>query len=245
MKKGIAVFDLHYPHHDKVLWNNILQFIEDFEPDIFAFGGDNMNMDAVDHWKQEKGKKRPLEGKRLLKEYDGFNKEILDPLWDAFKYTPDRLIFHLGNHEDWVEQYIDKHPEVEGLLELRKHLQLSDWEVYDYGKTSKVGKLYIDHGRYISKYSSSKTVDVYGRNIIYGHGHTSQSYTKVTPIDSQAHQATQIPCACKMNPDYMKNMPSAWVNGFAVFYIHDNGNFNLYPVTSVKGHFIGPNGKEY
>lgn len=244
MKKLIAVFDVHSPHQDKVLWDNILKFTKDFQPDVFVFGGDNMNFDAVDHWKMEKGQKRPLEGKRLLKEYKEFTDTILNPVEEILPKNC-RKIFHLGNHEDWVERYIDKHPEVEGMLEIRNNLNLKDWEVYDYGKTSKVGKLYIDHGRYISKYSASKTVDVYGRNIIYGHGHTSQSYAKVTPIDSQAHEATQIPCACKMNPDYMKNMPSAWMNGFAIAYIKDNGLFNLYVIKSVNGHFTAPNGKEY
>ena len=69
MQKGIAVFDLHYPHQNKVLWDNLLKFAKDFKPDVFVFGGDNLNMDAVDHWKMEKGQKRPLEGRRLKKEY--------------------------------------------------------------------------------------------------------------------------------------------------------------------------------
>lgn len=244
MKKLVAVFDLHYPHQDKVLWDNIMKFIEEFQPDVFAFGGDNMNMDAVDHWKMEKGQKRPLEGRRLLKEYQGFMNDIQTPLVNILPKDC-RKIWHFGNHCDWVEKYIDKHPEVEGMLEIRNNLDFTNWETYDYGKTSKVGKLYIDHGRYINQYSAAKTVNVYGRNIIYGHGHTSQSYTRVAPIDTQAHEATQVPCACKMNPDYMRNMPNAWVSGFAVAYMQNNGLFNLYVVKAINGHFVAPNGKYY
>ena len=244
MIKGIAVFDLHYPHQNKTLWDNILKFTKDFKPDVFVLGGDNLNMDAVDHWKMEKGQKRPLEGRRLKKEYAGFTKDILDPL-EKILGENTRKIWMYGNHEEWVDRYIDKHPEAEGILELENFIDLEDWETYPYGITAKVGKLYFHHGQYVNKYSAAKTMEVYGRNIVYGHGHTHQTYTKITPIDSEAHSATQAPCACNMNPDYMKNGPSAWVNGFVVFYIQPNGNFNLYPVVAPKGKFTAPSGKQY
>jgi predicted phosphodiesterase len=244
IKKGVGVWDLHYPHHDKKLWRNVMRFLKDFEPDVFVFGGDNMNMDAVDHWKQEKGAKRPLENKRLKGEYKGFVTEVHNPLVAVLK--PEcRKIWHKGNHEDWVERYIDAHPEVEGLLEIEENIPLSDWEVYDYGLTAKIGKLLTHHGEYCNKYSAAKTVEVYGRNILYGHGHTYQVYTKTTPISTESHTATEVPCACRLNPAYMQNRPNAWVNGFAVFYVLPNGNFNVYTVVAVNGRFVAPNGKVY
>src|SRR5690606_21215759 len=156
------VFDLHYPHQNRVLWGNIMALIEEINPDYFVFGGDNMNMDSVDHWKQEKGQKRPLEGKRLRQEYVGFTQNILEPLNEILK--PECIkVFMRGNHCNWVEQYIDKHPEIEGLLEIENNLPLKEWNWQDvpYGHTFKAGKLHFHHGEYLSKYSASKTVDVY------------------------------------------------------------------------------------
>lgn len=244
VKKGICVFDLHYPHHHKKLWDNILSVIDDFEPDVFLFGGDNMNFDSVDHWKQESGLKRPMENKRLKKEYTGFQSDILDDLEKRLPKKADR-IFMRGNHENWVERYIDKFPEVEGLLEIENNIKIDKWADIPYGNVHKEGKLHFHHGEYLSKYSAAKTVDVYNRSIVYGHGHTCQLYTKIAPIDCESHMAVQIPCACKMNPDFMKNRPNTWLNGFGIFYIWPNGNFNLYPVIAPSGKFTAPWGKYY
>jgi hypothetical protein len=236
-KTGICVFDLHSPHHHKVLWKNILKITKRLKPDYFVLGGDNMNMDAVDHWLQDKGDRRHLEGKRLKQEYTDFQTKILDRVE---KRLPShcRKIFMLGNHEEWLEKYIDRMPELEGFAEIPKNLKLDNWEIYEYGKTAKIGKLYFHHGQYTVKYAAAKTVDTFNRNIVFGHGHTYQVHTHISPIDDEAHIAVEMPCACEMNPDYMRNRPNTWVNGFGIFYMQDNGNFNLYPVVAIRGHFI-------
>ena len=243
IKTGICVYDLHHPFHQKTLWENILKITADLKPDYFIFGGDNLDMDSVNHWDIENGNRRGMEGKRLKKNYDDFNEQILDPL---IKLLPDstRKIFMLGNHCQWLEQYIDKIPELEGFAEIERNLNLKDWKIIPYRQTIKIGKIYFHHGEYTSKYHAAKMVDVYERNIVYGHLHTAQSFTKVTPVDGEAHCAISIPCACDMNPRYMKDKPSAWVNGFGIFYIHPDNNFNIYTVISTKGHFVW-NSKRY
>lgn len=240
--KGIAIFDMHHPKHDKKLWRNILDFVEEFQPDIFALGGDNMDLEVVSHWVGNK--RKIVEGKRLLHDYKTFNRDVLDPL-NAVLPEDARKICMLGNHEDWINQYLAEHPEMEGLIELTNHLHLDDWEVYEYGENANVGKLHIIHGAYVNQHNAFKTAQVYGRNIIYGHGHTYQAYTITAPLDVQSHMATQIPCACHLNPSYRLNQPNTWVNGFATFYVQPNGNFNLFPVIAVDGAFVAPTGKYY
>ena len=244
--KGIGIFDLHYPHQTTRLWKNILKFTADFDPDIFAFGGDNLNIDALDHWALDRGKRRTMEGKRLKQEYTGFVRDVHEPLEAVLR--PDcRRIWHKGNHEDWVEQYIDQHPEVEGFFEIPNNIPLArdNWELYEYGVTSQVGKLRIMHGEYINKYNAATTVQTYGTSIIYGHGHTFQAFTMTTPHNADSHSAVQIPCACDLNPHYRLNKPNAWINGFCVFYIQPNGRWNLYPILAFDGTFVGPNGVLY
>lgn len=202
-----------------------------------------MDMDAVNHWEIENGNKRHMEGKRLRQSYDTFQRDILD---EVEKVLPDycRRVFMFGNHELWCEQYIDKIPELEGFAEIERNLKLDNWEIIPYRQTIKIGKIYFHHREYTSKYHASKMVDVYGKNVVYGHVHTAQSFTKVTPVESEAHMAVAMPCACELNPQYMKNKPSAWVNGFGVFYIHPDNNFNIYPIIATKGRFMF-NGKYY
>lgn len=43
------------------------------------------------------------------------------------------------------------------------------------------------------------------------------------------------PAACDLNPGYLRNRPSAWVNGFCVIELLDTGNFNLYPIVVSGG----------
>ena len=242
--RGIAGYDLHFPHHHKKLWKNVLRFCADFKPDVFLLGGDNLNIDALDHWALDSKRFRKLEGKRLTREYRGFNDRILAPLGEVLDEETRRIIL-LGNHEQWVEHYIDKHPQLEGFLEVRRNLDLDGWEVYDYGLCAKVGKLYFHHGEYFNKHSAAKTVEVFGRNMVFGHGHTSQTFTAVSPVDAEAHAATQLPCMCSRNPHYRRNKSNAWVNGFGVFHIREDESFNLYPVIAVDGEFTAPDGKVY
>lgn len=239
---GMAVFDWHYPHHHERLTKNILALTKDLDPDVFVRGGDNGDYEVISHWVENK--RGRVEGMRLLDDYKGHNETLLDPLNEILR--PDcRKIEHDGNHELWVQMYLDEHPELKGLLEIDKHLHLDGWERYEYGEISKVGKLHITHGEYINIHNALKTVQVYGRNIIYGHGHSYQAHTLTTPIGAESHMGVQIPCACTLNPHYRRNHPNSWLNGFAVFYVYPDGDFNLYPVISVDGSFIAPNGVLY
>jgi len=148
-KTGVAYYDLHYPHHNEPLWKNFLKVVRKLKPKVFVFGGDNMNMDAVDHWMHEQKRTRKMEGKRILAEYNGFKEEILNPL-EKILPKDCRKIWLNGNHEEWMELAIDKITQGEGYWEIENNLHLKErgWETYKYGKYAKVGKLYFIHGQY-------------------------------------------------------------------------------------------------
>lgn len=243
LQKCLGIWDLHYPLHDPILLKNILKEIKSFKPDVLVLGGDNMNMSAVDHWLHDKGLVRQLEGKRIMSEYEGFKTDILGPIEKLLKPSC-RKIWLNGNHEDWIELAIDKNPQGEGYWEIENnlHLKAYGWEVYPYGKTAKVGKLYLHHGQYTNQYHAKKTVDVFEKSIMYGHVHTYQVFTKITPLDNEAHTAISIPCACLLNPEYRRNQPNTWVSGFVEFFVLPCGNFNAYPIVATAGHFTTPAG---
>lgn len=242
--RGIAVFDLHHPSHDRTLWASILRFIEDFEPSVFIFGGDQMDMPSFNHWHREKRKYRQMEGQRIKKDYRDFQREVLDPL-EAALGDDCRRVWLEGNHEKWAIDYVDEHPEVSGYFEPLENLALSEWEHYNYGESASVGKLHFMHGIYCVSHHAAKTVNVWQRNIVYGHVHTLQTHTSIAPLDTDAHSAWAIPCACNQNPEYLRGKPSAWLSGFCVFHVEENGNFSVFPVVAIGGHFIAPNGRRY
>jgi len=223
-KTGIAVFDLHYPLHLRNLWNNILKVCKDIKPDYFVFGGDQLNMSSVSHWAESRGQKMTLEGKRLIKDYCGFNEEIMQPLMEVL---PEYCIkiFMKGNHEEWVSQAIDKNPQGQFYWEIENNVELTGWKVIPYGQYWKVGKLHFIHGAFTNEFHAKKTVTVYEKDICYGHCHTIQIYAKTTPLEHDTRLGISCPCACKMNPEYMKNRPNAWVNGILLFETLPNGAF--------------------
>jgi len=101
--------------------------------------------------------------------------------------------------------------------------------------------------RHASMYPSKRAVEVYGCSVLAGHTYSPQSFSKVSPVEeSQKHMAWMTPAACDLNPAYLRNRPSAWVNGFCVIDLLAGGNFNVYPIVvsgvqcSFGGRVYGP-----
>jgi hypothetical protein len=215
--------------------------------------GDAQDCRVLNH--HEEGNLRHFETKRLIRDYRAFENEIIYPINKALPKA--KKIYMAGNHEYWVECAIDNDPsKLEGIIEIENNLDLKGWEYIPYlrkkangsvelGKYN-FGKLLVIHGTYTNQYHTAKTVNAYGRSIVYGHTHDVQSFSQVTPIDiKDFHMAWSIGCLCNRSPEYMKGRANKWVNGFAVVYWDEkNGNFNLYPVVISNNHFIW-NGKEY
>ena len=221
-----------------------LEFARDFKPDIVLLGGDNHNMGFIS--RHQLGKPRLIEGLRAIDEYKLGDTELFQPLeaLGAKEY-----IYLKGNHEYWVDVFLEQNPTVEGLIEPENYLNLAErgWEIINYGHLKKLGKLYFGHGENIraqTKYVAAKAVESYGRNIVLGDKHTAQMFVSIAMADMDPHVGYVCPTMQRMDPDYTNNSPTRQVNGFIYGYIADNGNFNLYPVIITKGKFI-VNGKEY
>jgi hypothetical protein len=45
------------------------------------------------------------------------------------------------------------------------------------------------------------------------------------------------PILGKLNPEYVRNSPTAWVNGFTLVEFDPNENFNCYPIVVSNGQF--------
>ena len=241
IKKIVAAGDFHSPYENKELFHNFLRFLEDFAPDIFIMGGDNMDVETISFWLKNKRKK--LEGKRVKKEYEYYNENIHKPIKERLRPNTKKYWFK-GNHEDRIRKALDENPESEGYWEIENNIDLSDWIVVEYPKAVKIGKVYFMHGIYTNKYYTEKTVDTFEKNTVVFHKHTFQAYTKITPINNESHTCIGVPGMCNLNPEYRKDKPNSWLNGFISGYILPDGNFNLYPVIATNNHFVWE-GKEY
>ena len=238
----MAIPDIHFPLHNQHALGAVEAFMEDFSPNIVVYPGDQLQMDPVSHWLKDK--RRVLEGQRLLKDYAGFN-AILDRHRALAPHA--QFVFIHGNHEDWVSQYCDLHPETEGFLEVDRNLRLRErkFTVIPFGGIYRIGLLSYIHGVYTNEHHSKSTALAYRRNVRYGHTHDIQYYTATSPVDVEDRiSAASIGCLCNVNPHYMRHKPNRWQHGFNFAYVRPNEKFNDYTVQIIDGGFVW-NGKEY
>lgn len=241
----IAVYDLHWPYVDWPTWNIVTQVAAEYRDVLggFIFGGDQLNLDYISH--HNKGKRLNQENGRIKRDVLEFDRRILSPLESKCLPKGIEKIWLTGNHEHWVTQYIEENPEVEGCIEPETLLRLNErgWRVLACGERYKVGKLSFIHGETLTgkgnqacTYHAKKAVEMYCGSVVYGHTHAPQMYTKVLPYDEKEKWAGWCsPIAGRTNASYLRNAPTAWLNGFMLVEIHPNGCFNVWPVIVSKG----------
>jgi metallophosphoesterase superfamily enzyme len=254
LEKFVALFDMHWgyerdgsrhkvPLHDEKAINVAMEFIEDFKPDHVVLGGDALDCGSISH--HRRGQAGNLEGLRLLAEAKELRAAVISPLE---KQVKGRLIYHIGNHEDWLADLVVEWPTLEGIVDVRALLKLNDrWEVIEQGKASKLGKLTFIHGDTVKGGQNPAlwAVTAYERNVRFGHFHTLQMATKTTPVDANGHTGIAVPCLSKKSHKYGQGTPNKWMQGFLWGYINGpDGSFNDYITVIVNGKAM-INGKVY
>lgn len=246
----VAAYDVHAPEVDKPTLAALLDFLQKNKKNIagFVFGGDQLTNNEISHWTAGKPLHRPPGAFRKNTEW--FNENVLKPVED--RLLPDtEKIWIEGNHDNYEYQLVEKQPELQGLVERPILLGLEDrgWSVIPIGHHYKLGKLLIIHGEALSGignqasiYHSKKAVENYGSSVLYGHMHSPQSYTRILPHDKRNKwSAWCAPIVGAVNPGYLRNRPTAWLNGFVIIELHKPGatdsNFNVYPITVSDGRF--------
>ena len=245
IQKTILLPDIHYPHYEQRVMDAVDEFIIDYQPDELVYMGDQISLDCISGW----NKRKPLlkEGKRLLKEYEGFDNEVLK-VHENITKVDIRKTFMFGNHEQRVNWYCQENPELDGFINIERFLNLEKrgYNIIPFNGIYKIGKLNVIHGYYWNKYHATKTLEAFEGNVVYSHVHNPQMYAKVSPVDRNGyHIATALPCLCNINPDYKNGIPNFWVNGFGVVEsLPATGYFNLYTIIIVDGSFMW-NGRYY
>lgn len=244
IKQAVAAYDSHYPQYHKPTWEALLEYVKENPPDIFIFGGDQLTLDCISH--HTKG--MPLY--RLRRGYkndiEGFDKDMLTPLEKLLPRDCEK-VWIIGNHERFEYDLIEEHPELEGAIDHVALLRLRErgWNIIPLGHAYRLGKLNVVHGEILSGignqvgvFPSRKALELYAGNVLAGHTHAPQSFTKVSPVQvTNKWQATIAPIIGAVNPSYLRNRPTAWLNGFVVIDSFKNGQFNLYSVIVYDGRF--------
>lgn len=244
VKRYIVAHDLHFPLVSKPTWNAMMEFINDIKPEGFIFAGDQFDNAEISHHNSNK----PLykERRSYLKNQQDFDSVILRPLEQSLGKGCERA-WIVGNHDYWEYEFVEAHPELEGLIDRPTALNLEKrgWDVIPIGHSTKLGELTIIHGELLTgignqagAFPSKKAVELYGTNVLAGHTHAPQSYSKVSPVDQKKKYMGWINAILgSTNAAYLRNRPTAWVNGFALVELHPDGKFNLNIIVVSNGKF--------
>lgn len=243
-KLWVVAYDLHYPKVDKATFGALLGFLDSSPVAGFIFGGDQLDFECISHHTKGKGLYR-LPG-AYRRDLEGFDREVLQPIEARLPKGAARR-WHIGNHERFEQDLVEEHPELQGTVDHVRSLRLAErgWEVLPLGYASRIGKLVVIHGDVLTGignqagiYPSRKAVELYGANVLAGHTHSPQSFTRISPVENvQKHQGHIAPILGRVNPGYLRNRPTAWLNGFVVVEVMPDGMFNLYPIVVSKGRF--------
>lgn len=231
--------DTHVPEYDKDAINVFCKFLKSYKPHGLINLGDFLEMGSVSHWDNKDVSPRRLvpeikEAKKLLKQIE----EAAGPQC-VFKR------FIVGNHEDWLNQYLTARiPEVlDGLDEIGPSLTIENLlGLKDFGYRSiplneilRLGDAHFIHGYYTSANHSKKHLDVFGVNIYYGHLHDVQSYSGVSVKGT--HEAMSLGCLRTLQAPFLKGKPNNWCHAFGVFEFRYDGSYTRYCPIIVDGKF--------
>lgn len=247
IKSAIVLPDIHFPYQDNKSLRAVEKYIgEQKDLSYLILLGDLVDLSCIsDH---NIGNLRAIENKKIFNEYtlaENFLANLRKICGESCK-----IYLLQGNHEYRAERYINKHPQLRGLIEPEICLKLKEkgitWvKSWEKGTVLKIGKACFIHGLYTTDSHAKKHVENYGENIFYGHSHNFACYSKTTKGDNKTRVGQSLGCLCRYDLSYLHGHPNKWQQGFAKFYFRDNGFFNYYPVMIFNGSFVSPEGKVY
>lgn len=243
--------DEHYPYQDERARSVALQIVRDFDPDVRISGSD-----GVDFYQLSRYDKHPERITGLQADIDLWQRGQRE--WRSASPRA-RAWFLMGNHEDRLQSYIFKHPElykIEG-LKIQNLLGLANvgayWEKDKPEEQANrelviYSRLVIRHGSVVRKHSAYTARAEMEReastiSVMTGHTHRGGSHYQRTRRGLV--MAQECFCLCGLEPPYARQ-PN-WQQGIALATVTaDYVSIEAVPFQTVQGKVTGVwRGKEY
>ena len=240
IKRVVVTPDKHFPLHDQKAINVVCKSIEIIKPDAYIDLGDTGEWEhfSTHYWKGRNAKPMedliPLLDKDLKAVNKGMNQ--IDKSLDKAKCK--ERYFIQGNHEVWLDKFVIRYPYLEQYTtENALKLKERGYEYYPYNKKDnlKIGKLNFTHGKFTGKYHSFHHIDVYGENIIYGHTHDLQRFTKTRKGGTISAWSLGCLKDIEIDEDWLGGRLTNWNHAFAIIDFYKNDNFNVQIVEIING----------
>lgn len=252
VERYLVLPDPHVPYHDRRVWDALLQYIEDHYWHGWICLGDLNDFDAVSHW--NKANLRKVKPAGLKKQYDATNR-WLDQIQSAVRVRntdgPKDEVLIEGNHDYWIERYVDIHPELEGIIEVEPQLRLQERGIQwvrnwsDRRQKFHKGHAVFIHGRWVGVHHAKKHASKFKTNVFYGHLHDVQSHSEIAEGDDKTYVGHSLGCLCRYDAEYLQGDPTRWQQAFGVFHFMPDGHFWYSVVRVFGGRFVSPEGQVY
>ena len=248
VRKVLVIPDVQIPFEDKLSLKAVERYMSDERWDEVIYLGDFLDFHQLAKFTQDVPEALC---KTLQDDYSVAN-AILDRHQQIVRKRNPRAkwTYLVGNHEDRVRRFSDKHPQLKGIIDVDVNLKLKErgfkvvWS-YPKGEVHKIGKALFHHGLYTGGNHAKKMVDAFGMSIFYGHVHDIQLHSKVIFGSDTSVVGQSLGCLCRPDLDYVGLNPTNWEQAVTTFYFRPNGIPNYY-ISTIKNHsFVAPNGKVY
>ncbi|MDD4070063.1 MAG: metallophosphoesterase [Candidatus Izemoplasmatales bacterium] len=245
---AIVRTDTHIPYEDKKTVAVINKYMADHRFDYWIHLGDLGDFNEISRYNDDLPR---LKKEKTKQTFEKMNKYLDEQQKIIRKNNPHaKFILLEGNHEARLETFMDKHPEMEGLLEAKENLHLDDRGIkwvrsWTRGDLFKLGKAAFMHGLFLSKYHAEKTVTAFDCNIYYGNNHDVMEMPKVAMGDNKTKVGKSLGCECNYNQAYLKGNPTKWQQAFTIFQFFENGMYTEHTIRIFNHKFIDQYGKIY
>lgn len=244
--ESIVYNDAHFPYHDEKVLADILNIIEERQPDNIILNGDMLDCYSISTFDKNPFRMFTVgQHGNLMSALQTEINMLKDHFKDLRKIAPNaRIVYNSGNHEHRLARYVFRSaPELSGLiLSDSKHEVLSlpfllELDAYNVEyKTSatgegyvKVGDMLVGHFNKVNKhsaYTARNLLEDKGISIVQAHTHRGGSTYKTTMLgELQAHENF---CTCDTNVEYTST--ANWQQGFGIIRTNDGGKSFYHPV---------------
>ncbi len=242
--KIIFPTDEHCPYQDDAARHVALKICEDFKPDLRVALSDGLDFYAVSKFDKDPG---VMKNGGLQNEIDTWKRCQRE--WITASPGA-RVVSILGNHENRLERYLWRHPELYGLeaLKLENLLDFQSLGIEDVVRDVVLPGIRITHGSVVRRHSAMSAkgeleADFYSSTMLSGHTHRGGSHYATTRNGMvSAHECF---CLCGLEPPY--DPSPNWQQGITLATLHDNiPAIEQVPFTRKNGKVIAYwRGKEY
>lgn len=246
MTRTLVIPDAHVaPDQDLYRFGVLGCCIESLRPDNIVVLGDFVSLDSLSHWDQDK----PLimENRRYHRDIEA-GLDALELMTRPMKtlqekqrrnkekiYRP-RMVWCHGNHENRLERYLEKIPELHGQLSIEADLELAHFgftEIVPYKEFAEIEGSWFTHAVMNGagapaqgKYAVFRAGELCSKSVVFGHLHRKEM-VNFRRHGSPLIQVVSAGAFFDETPDYSKGANSARWFGTLLLHHTGEGTFDI------------------